>query len=170
MRSIVSIAIMFLAAALVVPKLVDRGRTTQVASASAVTAAPVLAAPSNNSRSIVLDRASNGHFQTEARVDGRRLEFVVDTGASYIALRESDAARLGIHPTQRDYSVKVNTANGVTRATLVQLNMVEVGNIVVRDVPALVHPDQALGVNLLGMSFLSKVRWTHDRGKLVLEQ
>ena len=48
--------------------------------------------------------------------------------------------------------------------------MVEVGGIVVRDLPAFVHPDEALGVNLLGMSFLSHLRWTHDRGRLVLEQ
>ena len=103
-------------------------------------------------------------------MDGRRLELVVDTGASTIALRASDAARLGIHPAARDYSVKVATANGMTRAALVQLRMVEVGNIMVRDVPALVHADEALGVNLLGMSFLSKLRWTHERGKLILEQ
>jgi aspartyl protease family protein len=81
-----------------------------------------------------------------------------DTGASQIALRESDAARLGIHPTPRDYKVKIHTANGIGRAALVQLRMVEVGNIVVRDLPALVSPDEALGVNLLGMSFLSRVR------------
>jgi len=103
-------------------------------------------------------------------VDGRRLELVVDTGASAVALRASDAARLGIHPSERDYSIKVATANGITRAALVQLRMVEVGNIVVRDVPALVHGDDALGVNLLGMTFLSKLRWTHERGKLILEQ
>ncbi len=58
----------------------------------------------------------------------------------------------------------------MTRAALVQLGMVEIGNIVVRDVPALVHRDETLGVNLLGMSFLSRVRWTHERGKLILEQ
>ena len=39
-----------------------------------------------------------------------------------------------------------------------------------RNVPALVQPDEALGVNLLGMSFLSRVRWTHERGRLILEQ
>jgi aspartyl protease family protein len=66
--------------------------------------------------------------------------------------------------------VKVATANGVTRAALVQLRAVELGDIVVRDVPALVHPDESLAVNLLGMSFLSRLRWTHERGKLVLEQ
>ncbi len=98
------------------------------------------------------------------------MQLVVDTGASQIALRAADAARLGIHPTPRDYNIKVATANGVTRAALVELGMVEIGNIVVRNIPALVHPDEALGVNLLGMSFLSRVRWTHERGKLVLEQ
>jgi aspartyl protease family protein len=103
-------------------------------------------------------------------VDGRRLELLVDTGAFQIALRASDAARLGIHPTSRDYSIKVSTANGVTRAAPVQLRMVEIGNIVVRDVAAHVLADEALGVNLLGMSFLSRVRFTHDRGKLILEQ
>jgi aspartyl protease family protein len=58
----------------------------------------------------------------------------------------------------------------MTRAALVQLAMVEIGNIVVRDVSALVHRDETLGVNLLGKSFLSRVRWTHERGKLILEQ
>jgi aspartyl protease family protein len=132
-------------------------------------AVPAPASPSN-ARSVVIARAGDGHFWAEARVDNRSLKFVVDTGASHIALRESDAARLGIWPTPRDYTVKVNTANGVGRAALVQLRMVEVGDIVVRDLPALVHPDGALGVNLLGMSFLAKVRWTHERGKLLLEQ
>ena len=46
----------------------------------------------------------------------------------------------------RDYNIRVATANGVTRAAPVELRMVEVGNITVRNVPALVHPDEALGV------------------------
>ncbi len=125
---------------------------------------------STNSRTVTLARGDGGHFWTEARVDGRRMQFVVDTGASHIALRASDAARLGIHPTQREFSVKVSTANGMTRAAPVQLRAVEVDDVVVRDVTALIHPDEALGVNLLGMSFLSRIRWTHERGRLVLEQ
>ena len=47
--------------------------------------------------------------------------------------------------------------------------MVELDDIIVRDVLALVQPDESLGVNLLGMSFLSRVRWTHERGKLILD-
>ena len=95
---------------------------------------------------------------------------MVDTGASHIALRASDAARLGFHAWPRDYSIKIGTANGEGHAALVQLGMVEIGNIVVRDLPALVSPDEALGVNLLGMSFLSRLRWSHDHGNLIIEQ
>ena len=58
----------------------------------------------------------------------------------------------------------------MTKAALVELRTVEVGDIIVRNVPAIIHSDEGLSVNLLGMSFLSRVRWTHERGKLVLEQ
>jgi aspartyl protease family protein len=100
----------------------------------------------------------------------RSIDFLVDIGASSIALRESSAARLGIYPTARDYNIKMQTANGVGRAARVQLGRVELGGITVRDVEALVVPDESLSTNLLGMTFLSRVKWTHDRGRLVLEQ
>jgi len=123
-----------------------------------------------NSRTMVIKAGSGGHFEVDARVDGRRLAMIVDTGASQIALRASDAARAGFHPAQRDYSIKVMTANGEGRAARVDLGRVELGDIVVRDVVAIVMPDEMLAVNLLGMSFLSRVRWSHERGNLVLEQ
>ena len=159
---------LLLAAGVFVARFVDQSGRAPTA-AKAMTAAPAPAV-ANNSRSLVIKAGNGGHFEVEARVDGRRIAFMVDTGASQIALRESDAARLGLRPSPRDYTIKINTANGVGRAALVQLRMIEVGNIVVRDLPALVSPDDALGVNLLGMSFLSRVRWTHERGKLILEQ
>jgi len=126
-------------------------------------------APSN-SRSLVLRANAGGHFAVDARVDGRRLGFMVDTGASQITIRASDAARLGLHPRERDYTIKISTANGEGRAAVVELRTVEAGDITVRDLRALVVPDAALSVNLLGMSFLSRVRWTHERGKLIIEQ
>ena len=134
------------------------------------------AADSSNPRSAVHDSRSvviasdRGHYFTDARVDGRKVAFMVDTGATQIALRESDAASLGYRPRSSDYTVRVNTANGEGRAALIELTRVEVGDITVRDVTALVVPDSALNVNLLGMSFLSRVRWTQDHGELVLEQ
>ena len=127
-------------------------------------------AVSSNYSTVTLNSDSRGHFQIDARVDGRSIEFLVDTGASSIALRESSAAKLGIHPSAREYSVKMQTANGIGKAARVQLGRVEVGGITVRDVVALVVPDESLSTNLLGMTFLSRVKWSHDRGRLVLEQ
>jgi aspartyl protease family protein len=169
MRAIIAFAAIVLAAGATIPRLLDRtARIPAAPAAMASTPAPV--PDSYGSRTVELSRGNGGHFWADARIDGLRLELVVDTGATQVALRAGDAARLGIHPSARDYSVKVSTANGITRAALVELRMIEIGNIVVRDVPALVHADDALGVNLLGMSFLSRVRFTHERGRLILEQ
>jgi aspartyl protease family protein len=164
MVRILVVALVLLAGAVMAARHLENAGRAPVAMTS--TPAPV-APPARN---VVLTKGRNGHFQVDARVDGRRLEFLVDTGASHIALRESAAAHLGIYPRPSDFTVRVSTANCVTKAALVQLRTVEVGDIVVRDVPAIVHSDQGLSVNLLGMSFLARVRWTHERGKLVLEQ
>src|SRR5712691_6908341 len=167
MFRILVLAGFMLAAGVVAVRFVDQAGH---APALAMAAKPAPAPEPANSRTMVIKAGAGGHFGVEARVDGRRVAFMVDTGASHIALRESDAARLGIHPMARDYSIKMSTANGEGRAARVELRMVEVGDIIVRDLPALVVPDGALSVNLLGMSFLSRVRWTHERGNLVLEQ
>jgi aspartyl protease family protein len=132
--------------------------------------APQAPAAASNYRTVTLRSDGRGHFQVDARVEGRAIDFLVDTGASSVALRESAAAKLGIHPAARDYSVRMQTANGIGKAARVRLDRVEVEGITVRDVEALVVPDDALSTNLLGMSFLSRVKWTHDRGRLVLEQ
>ena len=119
----------------------------------------------------LVPRDARGHFEVEARIEGRRLSFMVDTGASVIALTASDAARLGIHPAQREFVTEVRTANGTVRAAPVRLDEVEVGDLVVRDVDALVMPDGALSDNLLGLSFLSRLRrFEYSGGRLVLEQ
>jgi aspartyl protease family protein len=168
MRSILVFAILALAIGAVVPRLYVRDTPAAVARAALIP--PVSPEPAAGGRSVTLNKADNGHFQTDAVVDGRRIDFLVDTGASVIALRQRDAARLGIHPTPRDYTAKVSTANGLVKAAPIELNRVEVGGLSVRNVAALVLPDEALATNLLGMSFLSRVRWEHRNGRLVLEQ
>jgi aspartyl protease family protein len=168
MFKIALVSLMLLGGGVMAVRMIEnsgRGPTTMTAAS-----VPQAASPAPSSRNVVLNKGRNGHFAVEARVDGRRVEFMVDTGASHIAIPEREAARLGIFPRPSDFTVRVNTANGVTRAALVELRQVEIGDIVVRNVPAIVHPDEGLSVNLLGMSFLSRVRWTHDRGRLVLEQ
>ena len=122
-------------------------------------------------RSVKVSRDSRGHFQTEGRVDGRRLGFMVDTGASVIALNETSAALIGVRPRPSEYTANVSTANGSIKAARTRLAMVDIGGLVVRDVDALVLPDDALSENLLGLSYLSKLRrYEFAGGKLVMEQ
>jgi aspartyl protease family protein len=122
-------------------------------------------------RSLTLDADRRGHFRAEARVDGRRLDFLVDTGASMVVLRESAAARIGIFPMPADYTARVSTANGKIKAARAKLDRIELGDITVFDVQALVLPDEALAQNLLGVSFLSKLRrYEYANGRMVLEQ
>ena len=123
------------------------------------------------SRSISIPRDARGHFQTEGRIDGQRIGFMVDTGASMIALNETSAARFGLRPSRGDYNATVTTANGTIKAARTRIAMVDVGGLIVRDVDAMVLPDEALSENLLGLSFLSKLRrFEYANGRLVLEQ
>jgi aspartyl protease family protein len=167
MRQIVLFAIAALGIAAFVPKLYSN--TGNSATVTTPAHADTRSAADAGRRATVV-QATNGHFQTEAAIDGRRIDFMVDTGASLIALRERDANKLGIFPVPADYTALVSTANGNVKAARVSLKRVEVGNVSVRDVQALVLPDEALGQNLLGMSFLSRVNWTQKNGKLILEQ
>ncbi len=121
-------------------------------------------------RTVTIPRDQRGHFQTDGRIDGQRLSFMVDTGASVIALTENDAARIGMRPSRGDYTSTVTTANGQVKAARVRLASVDVGGLVVRDVDALVLPDGVLSENLLGLSYLSKLkRFEMANGQMVLE-
>jgi len=170
-RSVVVFAALAITAGFLVPRYA--ARTAAPPAPAALSAHPLaaVAASPANSRSVVVSRDARGHFQVDARVEGRRVNFMVDTGASVIALTASDAARLGIHPAAREFTTEVKTANGTVRGAPVRLDRVEIGDLAVRDVAALVLPDEALSDNLLGLSFLSRLRrFEYNDGRLVLEQ
>jgi aspartyl protease family protein len=142
-----------------------------VATKAAVTRADVPREPIVSGRTITLASGRDAHFELTARIAGRPVDFIVDTGATLVILRESDAAGMGIRPSRADYTATVSTANGQTKAAPATLDRVEVGGITVYDVRALVMPDAALWRNLLGMSFLSKLkRYEVANGRMVLEQ
>ena len=123
------------------------------------------------SRSVSIPRGDRGHFRTEGRINGETVDFMIDTGASVVALNESSAARFGLRPSSSEYKAKVSTANGTTLGAPVRLDMVDVGGLIVRDVDALVLPDEALSENLLGLSFLNKLkRYEYADGAMVLEK
>ncbi len=147
---------------------------------SALTAMPTKAAtvaseprrePTAFGRTLTLDSGRDAHFEATARIDGRQVDFIVDTGATLVILRESDAARVGIRPSRGDYTATVSTANGKIKAAPANLDRIDVGGITVHDVRALVLPDEALSRNLLGMAFLSRLkRYEVANGRMVLEQ
>ena len=83
---------------------------------------------------------------------------LVDTGASTVVLKPADAQKLGIDVERLRYSVPVQTANGTTYAAHVRLRNLTLGPISLNDVEALVAKPGALKENLLGMSFLSRLR------------
>jgi aspartyl protease family protein len=171
MRTIMSFAALAIAAGVVVPRYATQTNLSHPAVLAAQTATTATPQSPADSRSVVLSRNAQGHFQTDARVDGRRVTFLVDTGASTIALTAETAASLGIHPSPNEFTVGVRTANGTARAAPVELSMVEIEDITVHNVTAIVMSEGALSDNLLGMSFLSRLhRWEFASGRLELEQ
>ena len=101
-------------------------------------------------------KASDGHYWAEADVNGARVRFLVDTGASAVALTLADARRLGIATEKLDYTSKVVTASGQTRAAAVKLGRVSVAGARLDNVDALVIED-GLESSLLGMSYLGRL-------------
>jgi aspartyl protease family protein len=173
MRNIMIFAAFMVGLGTIMAQMADKMTPTpaQANTLSVRNPAPVEASASAGVRSISIARDSRGHFQTEGRIDGQRIGFMVDTGASMIALNETSAARFGLRPSRGDYNATVTTANGTIKAARTRLAMVDIGGLVVRDVDAMVLPDAALSENLLGLSFLSKLkRFEYANGKMVLEQ
>jgi aspartyl protease family protein len=170
MRNIMIFAALMAGLGTLMAQIADRmapALAKPVASNTVALATPV----SYGLRSLSIPRDARGHFETEGRIDGQRIAFMIDTGASVIALNESSAARFGLRPLRGDYRATVSTANGTVMAAPTRLPMVDIGGLVVRDVDAMVLPDEALSENLLGLSFLSKLRrFEYADGKLVLEQ
>lgn len=116
--------------------------------------------------SVTLAADSRGHFFAEAAVNGIPMRFVVDTGATAVALSAADALRLGIdwrNGTRR----AMQTANGPTAGYLVKLDKIRVGGIELHDVDAVVL-EQGAGVGLLGMSFLNRVDMRRDGDTMTL--
>src|SRR4051812_24851522 len=173
MRQIVFFAMAAMVIAGILPRMMGHVGQDQIAEARpAMRAEPAQKAQTqSNYRTVTVESGRGGHFQVEGSVDGRRLDFLVDTGASVVALRERDANKLGIFPSPRDYTGRTSTANGVIAVAPVRLSSLEINGIRIYDVGAVVIPDQALGTNLLGMSFLSRVRrFEMANGRLVMEQ
>ena len=143
-------------------------------SANYVSAAPDQAAapsPIAGSGSMRLQADAQGHFNGDFKINGKPVQGMIDTGATYVALNESLARRLGYGGNQLDFRYAVNTANGQTKAAHVTLDRMEIGGIRVQGVEAFVLRDDALSQTLVGMSFLKKLdSYSVADGALSLKQ
>ena len=118
----------------------------------------------------VAERGRDGHFQFDALINGAHVPMLFDTGATVIALRAEDAARLGLSLNKLNYSSKAKTANGTAEVAPVMIDTITVGNITVRHVPGFVGRPGALHENLLGQAFLARLSgYNVERNQLVLK-
>ena len=115
-------------------------------------------------RDVEVVRGRGGDFAVSARVNGARVPMVLDTGASSVVLTQEAAKAAGLPIEVLTYTVKVDTANGRTRAAPVTLDRIAVGSLTERSVPALVAQAGELKHNLLGMSFLNRLASWEVRG------
>ena len=125
---------------------------------AAQAATPVVAAStaSASGTDAQVVKGADGHYWAQARIEGRAVRVLVDTGASVVALTRADALRLGVEPEPADFTGRVQTASGVVRAAPVQLKSVSVAGARVDKVEALVV-EQGLEYSLLGMSYLGRL-------------
>ena len=120
------------------------------------------------STSIVLSASSGGHFMTQGSINGRSLAFMVDTGATNVAIGASQARAMGIEVKGAPTGMS-NTANGPTPYWLVKFSTVRIGDVEVRDVEGVVLPT-AMPYALLANSFLARFQMTRDNDQMVLER
>ncbi len=117
---------------------------------------------------INLTANSLGHFVTTGTINGMPIQFLVDTGASVVAIGKSDAQRIGIDLRQAQVAYS-QTANGVAQVWHVKLNSVKVGGITLHNVDGAVMPTDMPGA-LLGMSFLNRMEMKRDGIRMTLRQ
>jgi aspartyl protease family protein len=119
-------------------------------------------------RNVEVVRAQSGDFALAAHINGVRVPMVLDTGASSVVLTQAAAKAAGLPIEVLDYSVNVDTANGLTHAAPVTIDRLAVGELTERSVPALVAKPGGLKNNLLGMSFLNRLESWQVRGDKLL--
>jgi len=141
----------------------------------AVVAVSAPAAPPNSnanpnpamSNTLTYHADQRGHVVLEGAVNGATVRFLVDTGATFVALTVADAAAAGIGRGSLNFNATMNTANGKAHAALVKLREVRIGQLSINDVNGVVQEN--LPYSLLGMSFLKRVdSWEMRDGILTL--
>ncbi len=117
---------------------------------------------------IVLPVGSGGHYTGAGAINGHAMQFVVDTGATSVAIGANAASELGLD-VRDSTATATMTANGAVAARRVTLNSVRVGDVTVYNVDAIVVPN-TMPIVLLGNSFLAHFQWHSDSNSLILDK
>jgi len=125
------------------------------------------AASRGGRQNVTLGADARGHFLTTGSINGGSVRFLVDTGATLITLPAGEAKRLGINYLQGARG-QMHTANGVTPTYRVKLDTVKIGDIELNNVDAVVIQNDAMGITLLGMSFLNRMEMQRDGQSMTL--
>lgn len=125
-------------------------------------------ASARGSAELVLAADARGHFRTAGLVNGARVEFLIDTGATLVSLGMSDARRAGIDFT-RGQRALAQTANGVTPIWRVRVDALRIGDVVLHNVEAAIH-EHDLPAALLGMSVLGRFDVRHEGQRMVMRR
>ena len=126
------------------------------------------ASPGGTGRRIVLTADGSGHFTGLGSVNGKTMQFMVDTGATSVAIGAAEADRMGLD-YRKGQPIALRTANGNAQGWRVKLPSVRVGDVELRDVDAVITP-QAMPYVLLGNSFLTQFQMTRLNDQMVLEK
>ena len=118
-------------------------------------------------KEVVLQRNKYGHYVTSGEINGQPVTFLLDTGATGVAIPGAVASRLGL---RRGQAFVTRTANGTTTSYAARLGHVSVGGIALQDVQAGITPGLQTDEVLLGMSFLKHIEFTQRGDTLVLRQ
>lgn len=126
------------------------------------------AAAAGGAREIVIPVGPGGHFTTQGSINGQAVRFMVDTGATLVAMSRAEAMRLGLD-LRGAQLVRTQTAAGVALAWMLPLQRVRVGEVEVYGVQALVT-EAPLPYVLLGNSFLERFQWRRENDVMRLER
>ncbi len=126
----------------------------------------VTGGPSSGAK-VVLKADTRGQFFTDGQINGLPIRFIVDTGATVIAIPARDARRLALDFAHAQ-PVAINTANGQAKGYPIRLDSVGIGDITVNNVEAVVIESSAIPAALLGMSFLNRMQMQRDGQTMTL--
>ena len=120
----------------------------------------------NDAQSVTLKRGLDGHYRAEALINNQKVDVLIDTGATGVAISQAIADKLGLKSID---AVRTNTANGDSVGYMVRLNSVKVGGVEAQNVAAMIAPGLD-GDVLLGMSYLGRMDVRLYKNEMTIKQ